>query len=88
MSHYRTQLHPWCIIRLLPDAQRITIARFRKRNDADARTLKHLMPSPLCRDLRAASSARGAIDYDSEPNTCATVSVKSGSAVATTCSSH
>jgi len=47
MSHYRTQLHPWCIIRLLPDAQRITIARFRKRNDADARTLKHLMPSPL-----------------------------------------
>ncbi|MGF1537651.1 MAG: hypothetical protein ACFB4J_14380 [Elainellaceae cyanobacterium] len=26
---YRDQLHPWCIIRLLPKAQRITVARFR-----------------------------------------------------------
>ncbi|MGF1515680.1 MAG: hypothetical protein ACFB5Z_18540 [Elainellaceae cyanobacterium] len=49
MSHYRTQLHPWCIIRLLPNAQRITVARFRKRNDADAhaRTLKRLVPQAL-----------------------------------------
>ena len=46
MSHYRTQLHPWCIIRLLPKAQRITVARFRKRNDAEAhrRTLNRLIP--------------------------------------------
>ena len=54
MSNYRTQLHPWCILRLLPfapharraKAQRITVARFRKRNDADAhmRTLKRLIP--------------------------------------------
>ncbi len=46
MSHYRTQLHPWCIIRLLPKAQRITVARLRKRNDAEAhmRTLKRLIP--------------------------------------------
>ncbi len=43
---YRQQLHPWCIIRLLPNAQRITVARFRKRNDADAhcRTLRRLIP--------------------------------------------
>ncbi|MEO0406771.1 MAG: hypothetical protein AAF289_05410 [Cyanobacteria bacterium P01_A01_bin.135] len=43
---YREQLHPWCIIRLLPKAQRITVARFRKRNDADAhlRTLRRLIP--------------------------------------------
>jgi len=49
MLYYRTQLHPWCIIRLLPNAQRITVARFRKRNDADAhaRTLKRLIPQAL-----------------------------------------
>ncbi|MGB3614722.1 MAG: hypothetical protein WBA10_13090 [Elainellaceae cyanobacterium] len=43
---YRDQLHPWCIVRLLPKAQRITVARFRKRNDADAhmRTLRRLIP--------------------------------------------
>ncbi len=43
---YRAQLHPWSIIRLLPKAQRITVARFRKRNDADAhaRTLRRLIP--------------------------------------------
>ncbi|MGB3614718.1 MAG: hypothetical protein WBA10_13070 [Elainellaceae cyanobacterium] len=44
---YRDQLHPWCIVRLLPKAQRITVARFRKRNDADAhtRTLRRLIPN-------------------------------------------
>ncbi len=46
-SAYRQQLHPWCIIRLLPKAQRITVARFRKRNDADAhlRVLRRLIPN-------------------------------------------
>ena len=33
---YQQQLHPWCIIRLLPKMQRSTIARFRRRNDAEA----------------------------------------------------
>lgn len=33
---YLDQLHPWCIIRLLPDLQRRVIARFRRRNDAEA----------------------------------------------------
>jgi hypothetical protein len=33
---YFDRLHPWCIIRLLPQIQRTVIARFRKRNDAEA----------------------------------------------------
>ncbi|MEO0405948.1 MAG: hypothetical protein AAF289_01220 [Cyanobacteria bacterium P01_A01_bin.135] len=33
---YRQQLHPWCIVQLLPQMQRRVIARFRRRNDADA----------------------------------------------------
>ncbi|NJO40034.1 MAG: hypothetical protein HC769_09980 [Cyanobacteria bacterium CRU_2_1] len=33
---YHDRLHPWCIIRLLPKMQRTVIARFRKRNDAEA----------------------------------------------------
>ncbi len=33
---YLDQLHPWCIIRLLPNMQRRVIARFRRRNDAEA----------------------------------------------------
>ncbi|MBD0336737.1 MAG: hypothetical protein ICV62_14710 [Cyanobacteria bacterium Co-bin13] len=43
---YREALSPWCIVRLLPQMQRITIARFRRRNDADAhmRVLRRLIP--------------------------------------------
>jgi hypothetical protein len=46
---YYERLHPWCIIRLLPNAQRITVARFRKRNDAEAhlKALRQLTPSAL-----------------------------------------
>lgn len=33
---YRDQLHPWCIIRLLPNARTIIVQRFRRRNDAEA----------------------------------------------------
>ena len=32
---YFEKLHPWCLIHLLPNCQRIVVARFRKRNDAD-----------------------------------------------------
>ena len=32
---YFEKLHPGCLIRLLPNCQRIVVARFRKRNDAD-----------------------------------------------------
>jgi hypothetical protein len=42
---YFEKLHPWCLIRLLPNCQRIVVARFRKRNDADAhlRVLQRLV---------------------------------------------
>lgn len=33
---YFEQLHPWCIIRVLPDHQHQTVARFRRRDDAVA----------------------------------------------------
>lgn len=33
---YLNQLHPWCIIRILPNLQQLTIARFRRRGDAEA----------------------------------------------------
>ena len=44
---YRTRLYPWCIIRLLPQCQRITVARCRRRNEADAhlKTLRRLIPA-------------------------------------------
>ncbi|NJL41580.1 MAG: hypothetical protein HC899_36500 [Leptolyngbyaceae cyanobacterium SM1_4_3] len=35
MSYYQ-QLHPWCIVRLLPNLQRATVARCRRRTDAEA----------------------------------------------------
>ena len=35
MTYYQ-QLHPWCIIRLMPNMQRLVVARFRRRNDAAA----------------------------------------------------
>jgi hypothetical protein len=43
---YQQQLHPWCIIRLLPQMQRLIIARFRRRNDAEAhmQVLRRLEP--------------------------------------------
>ena len=33
---YHQQLHPWCIIQLLPQMQWRVVARFRRRNDAEA----------------------------------------------------
>jgi hypothetical protein len=44
---YFDQLHPWCLIRLLPNLQNRVIARFRRRNDADAhmRVLRQLAPT-------------------------------------------
>jgi hypothetical protein len=52
---YQDRLSPWCIILLLPQMQRLppagrrpsVVARFRKRNDAEAhlQTLKRLNPT-------------------------------------------
>lgn len=46
---YRDSLHPWCIIRHLPNAQTIIVARFRKRNDAESylKTLKQMTPEAI-----------------------------------------
>jgi hypothetical protein len=33
---YSKQLHPWCIIRILPNNQQKVIARFRRHDDATA----------------------------------------------------
>ncbi|MBF2037443.1 MAG: hypothetical protein IGR92_18680 [Leptolyngbyaceae cyanobacterium T60_A2020_046] len=43
---YNQQLHPWCIIQHLPEMQRRVVARFRRRNDADAhlKALHRLSP--------------------------------------------
>jgi hypothetical protein len=44
---YFEKLHPWCIIRPLPNLQRRVIARCRCRNDAEAhlQVLRRLMPT-------------------------------------------
>jgi hypothetical protein len=43
---YWNRLHPWCILRLLPKMQRTVVARFRRRNDAEAhlKILQQLNP--------------------------------------------
>jgi hypothetical protein len=44
---YREKLQPWRIIRLLPNLQRVTVAHFTRRNDAEAylMALRRLMPT-------------------------------------------
>lgn len=43
---YAERLSPWCIIKLLPKMQRMTVARCRRRNDAEEhlKVLRRLMP--------------------------------------------
>lgn len=45
--NYFDQLHPWCLMRLVPNLQNQLIARFRKRNDAEAhmRVLRQHAPT-------------------------------------------
>ena len=44
---YRDRLVPWCIIRHLPNCQRLTVARFARRRDAESylNALRRLMPT-------------------------------------------
>jgi hypothetical protein len=44
---YFEKLHPWCIIRPLPNLQRRIVARCRRRNDAEShlQVLRRLMPT-------------------------------------------
>jgi|GEM_PF-295531 hypothetical protein len=46
-TQYRDRLQPWCIIRHLPKLQRVTIDRFRARQDAEAylQVLQSLTPT-------------------------------------------
>ncbi|MCC5622597.1 hypothetical protein LC574_15240 [Nostoc sp. CHAB 5715] len=46
-SKPKSNSHPWCIIRQLPNIQRLVVARFRRRNDADAylQILRRLLPA-------------------------------------------
>jgi hypothetical protein len=44
---YQDHLHPWCILRLLPETRSTVVARFRDRTDAEAhlKLLNQLTPS-------------------------------------------
>ena len=44
---YFERLHPWCIIRPLPNLQRLIVARCRRRNDAESHVqlLRQLSPN-------------------------------------------
>ncbi|HEY9823537.1 MAG TPA: hypothetical protein V6D35_22615 [Candidatus Sericytochromatia bacterium] len=44
---YLEKLHPWCIIRPLPNLQRRIVARCRRRNEAQShlQVLRRLMPT-------------------------------------------
>jgi hypothetical protein len=44
---YLESLHPWCIVRLLPNLQSAIVARFRRRSDAEAhlQILRRLVPT-------------------------------------------
>jgi hypothetical protein len=50
---YRDHLHPWCIVRLLPEARSTVVARFRDRTDAEThlKLLNQLTPSATYRVL-------------------------------------
>jgi hypothetical protein len=49
MSSYYDRLHPWCIIRCLPNAQTVIVDRFRRRSDAEAhlRVLRQINPDAV-----------------------------------------
>ncbi len=46
VSNYRAHLYPWCIVQLLPSLQRATVARFRRRSEAEEcqKVLQRLQP--------------------------------------------
>ncbi|BAY26145.1 hypothetical protein NIES2100_59560 [Calothrix sp. NIES-2100] len=46
-SEPKSNTHPWCIIRQLPNMQTIVVARFHRRQDADGylQVLRRLVPN-------------------------------------------
>jgi hypothetical protein len=49
VSNHRDRLQVWCIVRLLPNVQRVVVGRFRKRNDAEdhLKILRRLEPDAV-----------------------------------------
>jgi hypothetical protein len=47
ISKPKSNTNPWCIIRHLPNMQRMVVARFHRRHDADAyvQILRRLLPT-------------------------------------------
>lgn len=45
-SQTKLNPHPWCIVRDLPNMQRLVVARFHRRNDAEGylQILRRLLP--------------------------------------------
>ncbi len=43
----KERLHPWVLVRLLPNLQQITVAQYRSRSDADGhlQVIRRLMPN-------------------------------------------
>jgi hypothetical protein len=46
-SQSKANTYPWCIIRQLPNMQRLVVARFHRRQDADGylQILRRLLPT-------------------------------------------
>ena len=46
-SKPKLNIHPWCIVRQLPNMQRLVVARFHRRGDADRyiQILRRLLPA-------------------------------------------
>ncbi|MEG4998750.1 hypothetical protein QUB13_13785 [Microcoleus sp. B4-D4] len=46
-SRPKLNIHPWCIVRQLPNMQRLVVARFHRRGDADGyiQILRRLLPA-------------------------------------------
>ncbi|PSB18549.1 hypothetical protein C7B65_14720 [Phormidesmis priestleyi ULC007] len=63
---YRNQLHPWCVVRFLPDAQTLVVSRFRRCGEAEAylKIIRRLTPSAVyevvfCLDEQNFTSLQG-----------------------------
>jgi hypothetical protein len=47
ISKPKSNTHPWCVVRQLPNLQRQVVARFHRRHDAEAylQILRQLLPT-------------------------------------------
>ena len=72
-SPYQQRLHPWCIIRHLPQMQRLTVCRFRRCREAEAHLsiLRQLTPDAayiIIFDPPDASSPNETLSYSRSPD--------------------